>query len=384
MMKISKPANYLPLYQQIHSRLQERILGGEWAFGAMLPSENELGTEYGISRGTVRQVLTELENEGLIRRERGRGTFAARLPRTELVPGLHNRSISFIVPYVRDSFIPTILLGVESAARASGFVVLFNHVENSSEKQEAALRLAIQQGVAGIILYPVNSTDIGTELSGLVQRKAPLVLVDRYLRGLATDYVTSDNFGGGLNATQYLLSLGHRRIAFLSWHDAAVTMEHRRAGYRQALLEGGVDLDPTLEWEVEGYPDIDLAALAAHLQRDPRPTAIFASNDQLALATQRVARTLKILIPAHLALVGFDNLEVSAQLDVPLTTIAQPAFEIGRTAGEQVIRRIMGQSNGVESHILPVNLVVRHSCGAALEAGIGAKIVPDVDAFPNL
>lgn len=362
-MMSPKLTNGLPLYQQIHARMQQRILGGEWAFGSMLPSEHGLGAEYGISRGTVRQVLAELEKEGLIRRERGRGTFAARLPRTELVAGLQSRSISFIVPYVRDSFTPTILLGVESAARASGFVVLFNHVENSPEKQEAALRLAIQQGVAGIILYPVNSTDIGVVLSELVQRKVPLVLVDRYLRTLATDYVTSDNFGGGLKATQHLLHLGHRRIAFLSWHDAAVTMEHRRAGYRQALLEAGLQLDPALEWEVEGYPDIDLAALAGHLQRDPRPTALFAGNDQLALATQRAARILKIVIPSSLALVGFDNLDVSAQLDVPLTTIAQSAFEIGRTAGELVISRIMGQSNGGEHHILSVKLIVRQSCG---------------------
>jgi GntR family transcriptional regulator of arabinose operon len=363
-MMSPKPNYPLPRYQQIHARLQERILGGEWAFGAMLPSENELGAEYGISRGTVRQVLAELEKESLIRRERGRGTFASCLPRTELIAGLQSRSISFIVPYVRDSFIPTILLGVESVARANGFVVLFNHVENSPEKQEAALRLAIQQGVAGIILYPVNSTDIGVMLSELVQRKMPLVLVDRYLRTLLTDYVTSDNFGGGLKATQHLLRLGHRRIAFLSWHDTAVTMEHRRAGYRQALLETGLQLDPALEWEVEGYPDIDLAALAGYLQRDPRPTALFASNDQLALATQRVARNLKIAIPSGLALVGFDNLDISAQLDVPLTTIAQSTFEIGQTAGEQVISRIMGQSNGGEHQILPVKLIVRQSCGA--------------------
>jgi DNA-binding LacI/PurR family transcriptional regulator len=359
-----KPTSGLPLYQQIHARLQQRILGGEWAYGAMLPSEHELGVEYDISRGTVRQVLAELEKEGLIRRERGRGTFAAHLPRPELVAGLHSRSISFIVPYVRDSFIPTILLGVESVARASGFVVLFNHVENSPEKQEDALRLAIQQGVAGIILYPVNSTDIGVVLSDLVQRKVPLVLVDRYLRTLATDYVTSDNFGGGLSATQHLLRLGHRRIACLSWHDAAVTMEHRRTGYRQALLEAGLPLDPDLEWEVEGYPDIDLAALAGCLQREPHPTALFASNDQLALATQRVARLLKIGIPSDLALVGFDNLDVAAQLDVPLTTIAQSPFEIGRAAGKQVISRMMGQINGGAHHILPVKLIVRQSCGA--------------------
>ena len=74
----------IPLYMQIHARLQQRILGGEWGYGAMLPSEHELCAEYGISRGTMRQVLAELEKEGQIRRERGRGTFVAYLPRGEM------------------------------------------------------------------------------------------------------------------------------------------------------------------------------------------------------------------------------------------------------------------------------------------------------------
>lgn len=376
--------NGTSLTLQIHASLQQRILGGEWAFGAMLPSEHELCAEYGVSRGTVRQVLAELQKESLIRRERGRGTFVAHLPRTEPVSELHGRTISFIVPYVRDSFVPTILLGLESVARANGYVTLFNHAENSPERQEDALRLALKQGVAGIVLYPVNSTDVGPVLQELVQRQIPLVLVDRYLRNLPTDFVMSDNFGGGLSATQHLLRLGHRRIAFLGWRDAAVTMEHRRMGYRQALSEAGLAPDPALEWEVEGYPDIDVPALVALLQGAPRPTALFAANDQLALAVQRAARALKLSIPGDLALVGFDNLDIAAQLDVPLTTIAQPAFEMGKAAGVQVIGKISGKSSGVEHTILPVKLVVRQSCGAAQGVQIRDDTIPAASLQPNL
>ena len=374
----------IPLSLQIHARLQRRILQGEWAYGAMLPTEHALCSEYGVSRGTIRLALTELENEGLIRRERGRGTFIAWLPHTEPASHLEGRTISFIVPYVRDSFVPTILLGLESVARAKGYVVLFNHSENSSQKQEEALRLALNQGVTGIVLYPVNSTDALPVLCDIVQRNLPLVSVDRYVPSLATDYVTSDNFGGGLIATQHLLQLGHRRIAFLSWKDPAVTMEHRRAGYRQALLEAGLALDPALEWEVEGYPDIDIPALTGLLQKSPRPSALFAANDQLALAVQRTARVLKLSIPADLALVGFDNLDIAAQLDVPLTTIAQSAFDIGKAAGVQVISKISGQSYGVEHTILPVKLVVRQSCGATQIDKIRNEEVQVIPVYPNL
>lgn len=288
-------------------------------------------------------------------------------------------TISFIVPYVRDSFVSSILLGVESAARACGCAVVFSHVENDLEKQELALRQACQQGVGGIILYPVNSNDAGPLLRSLLEQNFPLVLVDRYIRGLYADHVTSDNFGGGLMATQHLLSLGHRRIAFLSWMEMATTMEHRRAGYRQALQEAGIACEPELEWEVKGYPEIELTDLEVKLAGPEHPTALFAANDQLALAVQRVARTLRLAIPEDLALVGFDNLEISAHVDIPITTVAQPAFEIGQAAGELLLKKIFFAANQaaspgsteaglkttyVQKRILPVHLVVRQSCGA--------------------
>ena len=169
----------IPLYQRIHALLRQRILSGEWNYGAMLPNEHDFCEEYKVSRGTIRQVLSELEKEGIIRREQGRGTFVTSTARPEGSKGQVNRTISFIVPYVRDSFVATILLGVENVARTRGYAVLFSHVENDLEKQEIVLRTALNQGVAGIILYPVNSTDAGSVLTRLIQQRFPLVMVDR-------------------------------------------------------------------------------------------------------------------------------------------------------------------------------------------------------------
>jgi len=358
-----KPSPKTPLFQRIYHALRLRIDSGEWGYGAMLPTENELCRQYQVSRGTVRQVLAELEDGGLVRRERGRGTFLTRAGSEKTTPASNHLTISFIVPYVRDSFVSSILLGVESAARMSGYAVIFNHVENDLDKQELALRTAIQQGVEGIILYPVNSKDSNAILNELVQQSFPLVLVDRYIRGLYADYVTSDNFGGGLSATQHLLSLGHRRIAFLCWIEMATSMEQRRAGYRQALQEAGIPLDLELEWEVKGYPEIDQQTIEEKLSQPGRPTAVFTANDQLALAVQRAARSIKLIIPDDLALVGFDNLDISAHIDIPLTTINQPAFEIGRTAGELLLSKIRKEVVYIRKRSLPVQLIIRRSCG---------------------
>jgi GntR family transcriptional regulator of arabinose operon len=365
----SKPLSKEPLYQRIYTDLKLRIDGGEWGNGSILPTENELCETYRVSRGTIRQVLAALEKEGLVRRERGRGTFLMRSVLEKPIQATSQPAISFIVPYVRDSFVSSILLGVENAARASKYAIVFKHVENDLGEQELALRTAFQQGSAGVILYPVNSKDASPVLSELIQRDFPLVLVDRYIRGLFTDVVTSDNFGGGLVATQHLLWLGHRRIVFLNWTEMATTMEHRRAGYRQALQEVGVPWEEGLEWEVKGYPEIDLAALGEKLTTPGRPTAIFAANDQLALAVQRVARSIKLSIPEDLALVGFDNLEISAHVDIPITTVAQSSFEIGRVAGELLLSRIRSavhtpKLTNNQKRILPIQLIVRRSCGA--------------------
>jgi len=371
----SKPPLKEPLYQRIYNALRQRIDAGEWVYEAILPTENELCETYQISRGTVRLVMAELEREGLVRRERGRGTFLTHVGPQKSAQTNGHPTISFIVPYVRDSFVSSILLGVESAARINGCAVVFNHVENDVDKQEIALRRAVQRGAGGIILYPVNSKDASPILSELIQQRFPLVLVDRYIRGLYTDFVASDNFGGGLIATQHLLSLGHHRIAFLSWKEMATTMEHRRAGYRQALQEAGMELDPGLEWEVKGYPEIDQEELEKKLAQPNPPTAIFAANDQLALAVQRAVRsltvknTVKLSIPDDLALVGFDNLDISAHVEIPITTVAQPTFEIGRLAGELLLGKIKpavpsAESGPIQIRILPVQLIVRRSCGA--------------------
>jgi GntR family transcriptional regulator, arabinose operon transcriptional repressor len=353
-----------PLYLRIHSDLRERIESGEWSYGAMLPSEFELSEIYHISRGTIRQVLAELEKEGLVRRERGRGTLITHSKLKRQPARAHVHSIAFIVPYVRDSFVSSILLGLEREARANKAAVVFSHCENDPQKQELALRTALEQQISGIVLYPVDSDSVSPALVELVQSKYPIVLVDRYIRGLDTDYVTSDNFSGGLIATQHLIRLGHQRIAFLNWTESATSIHHRKAGYRQALQEAGITLQAGLEWEVSGYPEVDQEALEQRFSQPERPTAIFAANDQLAIAIQRTARSIGLAIPTELALVGFDNLDLSAHLDIPLTTIAQPAFEIGRAAWEVLHFKLDSESGLTQKRLLPVQLIVRRSCGA--------------------
>lgn len=375
-MTLDRSEGALPLHIQIADRLRRRILEGVWTAGDAMPTEYQFCEEFGVARGTLRQALERLTREGFVRREQGRGTFVA-WEWGKKVPGeLGGQHLGLIVPYVRDSFVADILLGLERGAEERGYMVVFNHVSNNPQEQQTALNKFVQQKLAGVALYPVDSMHVAP-VDALVDQGYPIVLVDRYLCGVTTDYVISDHFGGALRATQHLLSLGHRRIAFVSWKDPAISMEQRRIGYARALEEAGVGYDPALVCEVQGYPVVDPTSFCDLLTAQPGVTAVFAANDQIALAIYRAAGRQGWRIPQDLALVGFDNLDITAQLDTPLTTVAQPAYEIGAKAAELLVQRIRGEVLYPQRVILPTTLIVRQSCGASLaQAPSPARATP--------
>jgi DNA-binding LacI/PurR family transcriptional regulator len=373
----------VPLHTQVRNLLISRILDGEWPIGGMLPSEQHLCAQLNISRGTLRQALTELERSGYVRREQGRGTFVMRGQVRQNPSGdLPSRALAFVVPYVLDSFAPSLLMGVEHKSQEYGYSVLFHQVENNLSKQAETLHRLACIGIAGVVLYPVDSVHIDLSLLQLVERRYPLVVVDRYLKHLATDYVMADNFGGALQATQHLIRLGHRRIGFLTTTDPAVTMEHRQIGYQRALAEAGLPSVAEDIWTIESYPTTEVTALLPALSASNRPTAILAANDRLALALYKICRSLHMRIPEDLALVGFGDLAISAHLETPLTTVALPTFDIGRKAAEAVVGRIMGNIVGPQQYILPTKLIVRASCGT-VEAERSIDIASPHSHSPN-
>jgi GntR family transcriptional regulator of arabinose operon len=346
------------LYVQVASILKQRILSGIWHEGNSIPPEKMLCVEFEIARGTLRQALKVLEDEGYLRREQGRGTFIT-LP--ERNAGAKTKHLAFVVPYVRDSSVSTILVGFQRLAEQSGYSVIFNHVNNDLDQQEEVVRKLVRQGVMGIALYPVDSEHTAP-VAELVASGYPIVLVDRYLKGVSTDYVMTDHFGGALRGVHYLLNRGHQRVGFVTWLSPAISMEHRMLGYVQALRERGIQPDNDLICHVKGYPTVDLTPLRTYLSSSQRPTAIFAANDQIAIALYRAASTVGLRVPEDLAVVGFDNLDISPHLDPPLTTVAQPFMKIGETAVELLLRRIHGEAGYLQQITLTPELVIRQSC----------------------
>lgn len=354
----------VPIYIQLADQFRALIRSGAWPPGTRLPSELSLAEEYRISRGTVRQAMQVLTNEGLVDRAQGKGTFVA-----PGAPGLARADddhllLGAVLPYKHDLLTLDILAGVEQAARAAGYHVVFTPGgEQPLDPQEVAQLRA--KGVGGLVIFPPSNTAYDETIARLQAEGVPLVLVDRYLPDLETDYVVADNFDGGYRATQHLIHGGHERIGFLTPSGLQTTsVRDRFRGYRRALADHDLAYDERLFlWYTElMQPDPGLQTLRAYLRASDRPSAIFAVTDLLAIRVLAAAQREGLRVPEDLALVGYDDIR-AAEFGVPLTTIAQPRVAIGQRAGEILLARLHGQRTEPAQVVLPVELVVRQSCG---------------------
>jgi LacI family transcriptional regulator len=204
-----------------------------------------------------------------------------------------------------------------------------------------------------------------------VETVTPVVAVDPHVGASALPTVASDSLTGAITATEYLMSLGHRRIGHLSGRPDLRSSELREEGYRQALENAGIPFDPDLV-RVGGYsPETAVEPARELLTLPDRPTAVFAANDVSALQTIAVARQLGIDVPAELSVIGFDNIPESVFSDPPLTTIDHAIQDQGHEAAQMLMRIIEDPSSGHTDVRLPTRLVIRQSCQPVAASGGG-------------
>jgi GntR family transcriptional regulator of arabinose operon len=366
---LDRKANAKALYSQLLAYFRQRILDGSLPPGARLPTELDLAKDYQISRGTVRQALNALVTEGLIERVQGRGTFVLQVPSPLAQPPQPpERRIGLVLNRLDGQLELDILIGVGHAARSRGYQVSFTYAEENLEQQDRDIARMREDHVAGLIIFPVSDVSYDESIWRLQANNIPFVLVDRYFPDLDSDYVVADNLGGAYRATEHLLILGHRRIGFVYGNESSLqtsSVRDRWMGYRKALEVYGLPYDETLVFQDCPEPQSSSRGPCDQLlSRTDRPSAIFAVNDFEALALLQAAQRRELRVPEDLALVGFDDLNFTAHLSPPLTTVAQPCLDLGLRAGNLLIDRIEGQTGAPKHIVLPTNLLVRESCGA--------------------
>ena len=365
------PATSEPLYTRIAARVRQDVRDGRYTPGQRLPSEVDLARQLSVSRGTVRQALTTLLDEGLLETVPGRGTFVSN--------GSGHRAaglIGMILPSVVRARNPELIDGAEETARQAGYSLILGISGDERWLETEQLQRIVGQGASGLIVYTVDGPLDVPALRRLIDRGFPVVLIDRYIPDLAVDTVTMDNLGGGFLATQHLAELGYRRIGYIGTDNVGTSsIVERMAGYRWALEQHGLDYDPDLvctgvqrllawpprEPDKERHNEL---VLRAFLDRPDRPEAIFVCNDYAAFQVVQVAEGLGLRIPEHMALVGFDNVSYTDYFGVPLTTVEQHRHEIGATATTLLLDRIAGRRTRLGRVVIATRLIVRRSSGA--------------------
>lgn len=362
MSPLSK-AGPISIYSQLAAQFRAQILTGELPPGICLPTELELAEQYGLSRGTVRQAMGLLVQAGLLERVPGKGTFV----RQPAAPA-GERVIGLIVPYSRDALTMDILLGVTDVAQSHGYSVFFAHTQEDPVQEAREIQRLRANRSAGLIIFPTSNLTYDEAIWELQRTGFPFVLVDRYFSGLPASYVGVDNAGGTYQATQHLVRLGYESVGFAVTGGIITTSVHERyQGYQRALADAG--MVPGATWLHNPGParateEEHVRRLRVYLAHRERPRALVAVNDYTALLVLQATAAEGLRVPEDLALVGFDDIPVAATLPVPLTTVAQPRYEVGVRAAHMLLDRLVGRSTEVARLILPTSLIIRCSCGA--------------------
>jgi len=274
-----------------------------------------------------------------------------------------SKTIGLIVPDNSNPFFADMLRQIERIGYANGYSVILCNTDGDTEKETCYTNVLIAQHVDGIIF--ISTTSSVEPLEELINsNEIPVIIIDRDIDLKATDVILVDNFQGGYDATQYLISLGHSRIACITGPSMVTASADRVHGYIKAMQDASLPIGE--DWVITGNFHVDGGeeGIRRILQMDPRPTAVFACNDMMALGVLRGLRNSGLSVPGDLSLIGFDDISLASIVSPALTTISQPIDQISAKAIELLFNRIHKQKNEYSNEriVLPTKLIVRDTC----------------------
>ncbi len=332
----------------------------------------DVAEQAGVSVATVSRVLN---HQGPINAETQKAVEDA-IRALDYEPNLTARNlrkseskiILVIAPNITNPYYMHILAGIGEEAQRCGFSA-FN-CNTMGDKDEAArqLQLLARKRADGAILFSVG---VQGEMVAEYARQYPLVLCSEYNPDVLVERVSIDNHSAAYEATQFLLSLGHRRIGTISSQNDFISTKLRLEGYRAALRDAGIEPDE----RYVGYASVDYSFASGQrcarglLSLEKRPTALFCISDMLALGAISSAQAMGFAVPKDVTVIGFDDVESTTMFHPYVTTVAQPCKELGVQAMKLLYRRITEKQipDAEKVVVLPHKIIQRESAGPAVD-----------------
>lgn len=369
-------------HREVSRTLATEILAGKYAKSGRLPSEVQLAERFQVSRPTVGRALLALQEEGIIERRAGSGTYVVEQSQGGLRRNSNkDRQLGMLVPNLRHTEIFETICGeLANLARVHDFGLWSGDYNPARAIEEPRMSVAeaealcdrfIENGLAGVFVVPFEHQADRDEanlriLSRLRQAGIPLVLIDRdavaFPRRSEYDLVGVDNFSGGYRLAEHLIKLGMKRLAYVTKPFTASTVDARIAGAQSAMFANGLDVprdfvrigDPADQKFVRG------------ITQSGRIEAVLCTSDHIAAQLLQTLNRLKVRVPEDLRLVGFDDVRFANLLTIPLTTMQQPCRDIALTAFNCLRERIANPSLPPRNIMLAPRMIVRETCGAYL------------------
>jgi len=347
----------LPKYELVKDYIMNHIGGSQFNPHDRLPSESELANILDVSSITVRKALSDLVNEGVIYRIRGKGSFLA--DKKSEAPVSLSRLVVFIISgkEIYDSSYIQIIKAMQSLLTLHDYRLVIEFIEDNVRQEDELISKINLSDYSGILLYSSDPNSAKPYLKLLSSEGVPFVMLDRYPNGMPVNSVVCNNQDGAYEATEHLLTLGHRHIGFTAYDYHLSSEVDRFNGYRNALADFGIEEDRSIQFlEME----LDYAALLPRI-RGRELTALFCVNDRKALEAVEQLTALGVRIPEEISIMGFDDFAGSRFSKVPLSTVRQDFDSLGNESAKLLLDLIDGNAVGSKKILLPTSLVIRES-----------------------
>lgn len=334
----------------------------EYAELSIVSSIKDVARLAGVSTATVSRTLADPDKvaqstrrkvQAAIRRSGYVKNALARSFRTQ-----STETILVLVPDIGNPFYSLIIQGLEEVAQQHRYRLLLGDTQNSAERESEYLHSVMQRQVDGVISLGHTLPPVPKIKGG---KATPLVMACEYLHDAAVTSISIDNIAAAALATEHLIGLGHRYIAFINGPASTPLSRDRLRGYRVALKAAGIRYDRDLV--VRGDFSLQSGERAAQslIADNIGFSAIFAANDAMAIGAIKVLRVFGRSVPGDISIVGFDDIEFAQYVEPPLTTIRQPRRDIGRAAMAEMIRQLGGGDVRASQTILAHELILRSS-----------------------